>query len=143
MRSARSSDAPLAANSVPHKVPHRINDAEPSIVRQGGNKPRYFRLRKRSPERFGGALPGDFARISDILKRARLYRVPKEVEAKGETIKNRKTAHEEHVYAAFQFVRQFLVATPCPPHFTSVVEQHLEFVPALRTTAITVTHRLP
>src|SRR6266853_5857122 len=143
MRRARSSHTPPAANPMPHKGPHCINNAEPNIVRQGGQKLRYYRLWKRSPERFGGALPGDFARISDVLKRARLYRVPIEIEAKGETIKNRKTAHEEYVYAAFQLVRQFLIATPCPTHFTRVVEQHLEFVPALRTSAVTVTYRLP
>jgi hypothetical protein len=120
-----------------------MNGSEPGIVRQARQKPCYCRLWERGVECFTCGLPCDGPWFGHICKRPRLYCVPNEIEAEGKTVENREPAHEEHVNASLQLIRQLLIAPTCPPNFARIIEQRLEFILALGATAIAVAHRLP
>src|SRR6266851_698731 len=97
-------DTASAAQAVPQEIPDLINDAKACIARQGRQKSRYFRLWKRGVESTARSFPSDVPWLGHVWKRARLYSVPQEIQAKGEAVENGKSACKEQVDAALQFV---------------------------------------
>jgi hypothetical protein len=104
MRRAAGLDASPTGKPMRQDVPEGVDDGVLGLSRHLYEALGYRGLGKCNPECFACDGEGDFLGLVEMQEILRVNSMSEEVETENKALEHRKTAHKEHVDAAFQLI---------------------------------------